>query len=155
MYEAELNFMKTLSKKFFDKKKYNETYSRLRNKRFDLSQINSHLKSLLKKHSDYFASKYIEVEAQFTLIPFEQGGRENGIASGYRPNNVFEYKKDGSFKEVFLGSITTNHYELIREGKCKLLLLKKDSLLPYLKVGQRWFIHEGSRLVGHGKMTKI
>jgi hypothetical protein len=51
-------------------------------------------------------SDVIEIKAKLTLYSTENGGRNSGIKTGYRPNHVFEYRENSSeFLMTYIGQI--------------------------------------------------
>lgn len=99
----------------------------------------------------------LNVQAKIRLKTTEEGGRRNGILTGYRPNHVFEYYDDKMIRS-FIGEIqfeTNRVIELGREEIVTICFLPVDELKKYISVGRHWFIHEGERLVGEGTILKL
>lgn len=98
------------------------------------------------------------VECKLTLYSTEEGGRETPIKSGYRPNHVFEYEEDGSFKFTFMGDFQFDENLLIEPGTTQYAtarFLTHQPIEPYLKIGQKWWVHEALRKLGEAVMIKI
>ena len=98
------------------------------------------------------------VEAKLTLRTTEEGGRKTGIKTGYRPNHVFEYNKDGNFLTTYIGEIQFDPDKTIMPGETAMVtvhFLLIPEVQKYLTVGRHWFIHEGSRLLGNAEITKV
>ena len=47
----------------------------------------------------------LTVKAKLKLKSTEEGGRQTGFISGYRPNHVFEYKDNGQLLQTYIGDI--------------------------------------------------
>jgi len=100
----------------------------------------------------------IHVKAKLTLVTTEQGGRKTGIASGYRPNHVFEYQTNGQFKYAYMGDIQFEQVERILPGETKEVLVRFLSRQPideYMDIGRKWWIHEGPIKIGEAKIKGI
>lgn len=98
------------------------------------------------------------VKCKLTLFSYEEGGRETPIANGYRPNHVFEYEEDGTLKYTFIGDFQFGEDNRLKPGTTQEVtarFLAHQPIEQYLKVGQKWWIHEGSRKVGQAEMIKI
>ena len=93
-----------------------------------------------------------DVEAEFTLLTPEQGGRTTPVSSGYRPNHLV--------KPGYLTS-GTHHYvstEEIPPGGTALgsiTFITPEAYPHCLAVGQVVLVQEGGRLVGEAKITRI
>jgi elongation factor Tu len=97
----------------------------------------------------------IDVEAEVTLLPSSQSGREKGITSGYRPNHNFGSTENPVFG---MGQITVPKDEWIEPGKTKNVVIQfllHEELKIELASGVVWRIQEGSRHVGNGKIIKV
>ena len=58
------------------------------------------------------------IKALLKIYPTKIGGRKTPIASGYRPNHVFEYKNSSKeIKETFIGEITFENPDLIKPSE--------------------------------------
>jgi hypothetical protein len=98
------------------------------------------------------------VVCQLTLFSRENGGRETPIANGYRPNHVFEYEEDGTFKYTFIGDLQFGEGNLIKPGETQNVVarfLTHQPIEQYLSIGQKWWIHEGPRKIGEAKIISI
>ena len=118
------------------------------------------------KYTDYSITDFdldktpemIHVKARLTLVPTEQGGRKNGIVSGYRPNHVFEYQSNGQFKYAYMGDIQFDQTEWIKPGETKEVLVRFLSRQPideYMDIGRKWWIHEGPNKIGEAEIIGI
>ncbi|WP_299229737.1 hypothetical protein [uncultured Psychroserpens sp.] len=118
------------------------------------------------KYTDYSITDFdldktpemIHVKANLTLIPTENGGRKNGIGSGYRPNHIFEYQTNGQFKYAYIGDIQLDSNESIIPGETKEVLvrfLSKQPIDKYLNIGRKWWIHEGAIKIGEAEILEI
>lgn len=100
----------------------------------------------------------ILVKAKLTLYHAERSSRKTPIHSGYRPNHVFEYDKNGSFRQTYIGQITFEKDELIQLGKTKNVtveFLKLFDIDKYLTVGRKWWIHEAKYVIGEAEIIDI
>ncbi len=100
----------------------------------------------------------IKLKTNLKMISTEKGGRKNGIKSGYRPNHVFEYQTNGQFEYAFIGDIQFDKNIIIMPGESKIVTIRFLSHQPieqYLNIGRKWWIHEGSNLVGEAKILEI
>ena len=97
----------------------------------------------------------ITVEADVTLLPTSESGREGGITSGYRPNHNFGSEKNA---EMRMGQIEVVNDEWIEPGESKSVTIKflmPEAYVIDLVPGKTWRIQEGGRLVGSGKVKKL
>ena len=103
-------------------------------------------------------SEIIEVRAKLTLYPTENGGRKNGIKSGYRPNHVFEYLENPSdFETTYMGIIEFEK-EWILPGETanvKVTFIKNQNIVKLIKIGRIWWIHEGPWKIGEAQITQM
>lgn len=92
------------------------------------------------------------------MLPKRNGeGRETPIISGYRPNHVFEYL-EGRMLQSYIGEIRVDDFEAIAPGEEKdltVVLLQFPGIEQYLKVGRKWWIHEGSIKIGEAIISEI
>ncbi len=118
------------------------------------------------KYTDYSITDFdldetpemIHVIAKLALFPTKQGGRKNGIASGYRPDHVFEYQSNGQFKYAYMGDIQFDQTEMIKPGETKEVLVRFLSRQPideYMDIGRKWWIHEGPNKIGEAEIIEI
>ncbi len=101
------------------------------------------------------ASKY--VTANLKLLTTKEGGRLSGIASGYRPNHVFEYS-DGQVLSTYIGEIEFDDSTWIQPGEIRKVTIRflfVPEIEKYLIVGNKWWIHEGGRLIGEGEILEV
>jgi hypothetical protein len=104
------------------------------------------------------SNKLISVKAKIKLKETDEGGRRSGIISGYRPNHVFEYEKDGKINQTFMGDIIFENQMTIEPGEEKIVIVRfllNQPIEKYLNKGQIWWIHEGPNLVGRGEVLSI
>jgi len=100
----------------------------------------------------------IKVTAKLTLYSSDNGGRETGIRTGYRPNHVFEYEKNGSFKQSYIGQINFDNEKWILPGETEMVIvefLRLSDIEKYISVGRKWWIHEGPNKLGEAEIIKI
>ena len=87
----------------------------------------------------------------------EEGGRQSGFKSGYRPNHVFELPDNLRNLKTFIGDIQFDDQELIQPGETKIVtvgFLKMPAIEKYIHVGQKWFINEAARTLGFGEIIE-
>ncbi|HHC81191.1 MAG TPA: hypothetical protein ENK46_15020 [Flavobacteriia bacterium] len=103
-------------------------------------------------------SDIIEIEAKLTLYSTESGGRQTGIKTGYRPNHVFEYKKNSTdFITTYIGQIDFEK-ELILPSETEIVkvrFLKHQNISELVEKGRVWWIHEGQRKIGEAEILGI
>ena len=97
-------------------------------------------------------------ECSLNLFSKEEGGRDNPIGNGCRPNHVFEYEKDGTLKYTFIGDFQFGENNLLNQGMTKnvtVRFLTHQPIEQYLYIGKKWWIHEGPRKIGEAEIIKI
>ncbi|MEQ8245224.1 hypothetical protein [Fulvivirga sp.] len=97
------------------------------------------------------------VKAKFRLRATTEGGRKNGIKSGYRPNHVFEYRGSNTFS-AYMGEIKFNESESIEPGQEKIVTVRFKPGQPikeFFTIGRKWWVHEGPILVGEAEILEI
>lgn len=100
----------------------------------------------------------IKVNAFLRLTPTEEGGRKTGIASGYRPNHVFEYSENGEMAEAFMGDVQFEHSETIEPGNEQRVLVRfllSQRIERFLEPKREWYIHEGPNKVGTARIINF
>lgn len=99
----------------------------------------------------------VHVRAKLSLKSTEEGGRQTGFISGYRPNHVFEYR-NGKLLNTFIGDIRFEHQKLFMPGETHEVLVRFLFHLPienYLTIGRKWWIHEGANVIGEAEILDI
>ena len=99
----------------------------------------------------------IIVKAKIKMKTTEEGGRQSGFKSGYRPNHVFELPDDIRNLKTYIGDIQFDDQELIQPGETKIVtvrFLKTPGIEKYIHVGQKWFINEAARTLGVGEILE-
>jgi translation elongation factor EF-Tu-like GTPase len=97
------------------------------------------------------------VKAKITMKTTEEGGRQSGFKSGYRPNHVFEIPKNLKNLRTYIGDIQFDDQDLIEPGETKIVtvrFLKVPEIEKYILVGQKWFINEAARTLGIGEILE-
>lgn len=100
----------------------------------------------------------IIVKARITMKKTEEGGRQFGFKSGYRPNHVFELPDDLKNLKTYIGDIQFDDQELIEPGETKVVtvrFLKMPQIEKYIVVGQKWFINEAAKTLGFGEIVEV
>ena len=99
----------------------------------------------------------IKVNAKLKVKRTDEGGRQTGFHCGYRPNHVFEYK-DNSYLQTYIGDIQFDNQDTIRPGEEKnvtVRFLREQPTEKHLNIGRKWWIHEGSRVIGEAEIISI
>jgi len=99
----------------------------------------------------------IIVKAKIIMKTTEEGGRQFGFKSGYRPNHIFEMPDDLRTLNTFIGDILFDDQELIQPGEVKVVTVRffnVPEVEKHIKVGQKWFINEGARTLGTGEILE-
>jgi hypothetical protein len=97
----------------------------------------------------------VHIKAKLTLKTTEEGGRKTGFISGYRPNHVFEYDKEGKLVQTFIGDIIFEGQSTIEPGETKDVIVRfllNQPIEKYLNKGQIWWIHEAGKVIGEAKI---
>lgn len=99
---------------------------------------------------------FVIVKARLSMKRIEDGGRETGIISGYRPNHVFEYT-NGQLINTFVGDIKFdgNTIDPGEQSVVTVRFLRSQPIEKYISIGRRWWIHEGPRVVGEAEILEI
>ena len=100
----------------------------------------------------------IIVKAKITMKTTEEGGRQFGFKSGYRPNHVFELPDDLRNLKTYIGDIQFDDQELIKPGETKIVkvrFLKVPQVEQFINIGQKCFINEAARTIGFGEILEI
>ena len=99
----------------------------------------------------------IIVKAKITMKTTEEGGRQFGFKSGYRPNHVFELPDDLRNLKSYIGDIQFDDQKLIKPGETKVVTVRfliNPKIEKYINVGQKWFINEAARTLGFGEILQ-
>jgi translation elongation factor EF-Tu-like GTPase len=99
----------------------------------------------------------IEVRASIKLLSANKGGRQTAIQSGYRPDHVFEYK-DGKILQAYMGDIRLDDGQVLHpgeHGEVTVRFLFREVLVALLKPGRKWWIHEGSKMIGEAEVIEV
>ncbi|WP_055444388.1 hypothetical protein [Lacinutrix himadriensis] len=104
-------------------------------------------------------SDSIIVKAKLKLYSTANGGRTNGIKTGYRPNHVFEYNENGiDFKAGYMGKICFEENQTIKPTESRTVKVKfvnGQNINKYIELGRTWWIHEGHRKIGEAEISEI
>jgi len=103
-------------------------------------------------------SDSINIKAELILYSTKNGGRQNGIKTGYRPNHVFEYNNGINFKAAYMGKIVFEENYILELNESKIVkveFVSGQNIDKYLEVGKTWWIHEGGRKVGEAEIMEI
>ena len=88
---------------------------------FDVMAYDKYTLTSFRGEVQYFNSfkELFLVKAKLKLIPTEDGGRKNGISTGYRPNHVFEYNEWNQILQTFIGDVILDEQTSIEPGEEK------------------------------------
>ncbi|WP_416866385.1 MAG: hypothetical protein ACMVP2_01270 [Imperialibacter sp.] len=102
-------------------------------------------------------SNLIAIQAKLRLKTTDEGGRQSGIKTGYRPNHVFEYDGDGKLLSTYIGEISfeKDWIQLGAEEIVTVKFLSGQSIEKYLNTGTKWWIHEGLKVVGEAEILRV
>lgn len=104
------------------------------------------------------ASDLIIVKAKLRLRTPTEGGRTIGIMSGFRPNHGFEPNDDIQQLVTYMGQIQFDGNEWLQPGETKIVtvrFLRNGKLDQYMRIGQKWQVYEGPRVIGDAEMVEI
>ena len=97
----------------------------------------------------------LSVKAKLKLNTTEEGGRQTGIISGYRPNHVFEYNDNGQLLQTYIGDIIFEGKPTIDPGEEREVTVRfliNQPIERYLEKGRIWWIHEGPKQIGQAEI---
>ena len=95
------------------------------------------------------------IKAKLKLKSTEEGGRQTGFISGYRPNHVFEYNDNGQLLQTYIGDIIFEGTPTIEPGEERevtVRFLMNQPIERYLDRGRIWWIHEGAKQIGQAEI---
>lgn len=104
------------------------------------------------------SSYLIHVKAKIRFKTTEEGGRVNGIKSGYRPNHVFEYKEDGELQETFIGDVQFEGNGFLELGKEYEVIVRfplVQKIERFMDKKRKWWIHEADRQLGIAEIIEF
>lgn len=97
----------------------------------------------------------LTVKAKLKLKPTEDGGRQTGFLSGYRPSHVFEYNNKGELLQTYIGDIIFEGKATIEPGEEREVTVRfliNQPIEKYLDKGRIWWIHEGPKQIGQAEI---
>lgn len=94
-----------------------------------------------------------DLQAEISLLPTEQGGRQGPAVSGYRPNHDFELA--GTLNDAAHEYIGTDTLYPGQTSLANIWLLAPQYQQGRLHVGFRFTVQEGSKIVGNGVITEV
>ena len=97
----------------------------------------------------------LSIKAKLKLKKKEEGGRQTGFISGYRPNHVFEYNDNGQLLQTYIGDIIFEGKPTIEPGEEREVTVRfimNQPIEKYLDKGRTWRIHEGVRQIGQAEI---
>ena len=100
----------------------------------------------------------LSVKVKLKLKSTEEGGRQTGFVSGYRPNHVFEYNENGQLLQTYIGDIIFDGKPTIEPGEereATVRFIINQPIEKYLDIGRIWWIHEGARQIGQAEIIGV
>ncbi len=99
-----------------------------------------------------YTNRVADVEAEVSFFATDQGGRQGYALSGYRPHHLVreDYLTSGIHK--FIGKEKVYPGETVQ---AQITFISPEAYPGCLWVGKVINFQEGSRVVGHAKITKI
>ncbi len=100
----------------------------------------------------------ITVKAKIRFKLPTEGGRSIGIYSGYRPNHFFRLDEEDDREECFMGEVSFEEPDILELGKAyevNVRFILSQRIEPYLEIGKKWLINEGSTNVGTGEIIRF
>ncbi len=94
-----------------------------------------------------------DIEAEVYALLTSEGGRQSPLLSGYRPNH--DFGKNGHLNDGMHEYPDGGRIDLGHSGRALIWLLCPDENHGLLAVGETFTVQEGSRIVGHGKITGL
>ena len=136
------------------KKWFNLGYSRV----FDRGAWSKHTEFSYTDLDVENSMNIITVRAKVRFKTYEEGGRNKGILSRYRCDQVFEYDEDGKVYQAFMAEFSFEDFAELELGKTYEVNVRfpnAQRVERFMEKGRKWWIHEGSVLVGEGEMLEI
>ena len=106
------------------------------------------------KNSPYL----IKAKTKIRFLTTDEGGRINGIISGYRPNHVFEYKENGELKETFIGDIQFPNLQFLDLGKEYEVMIRfplVQRIERFMDKERKWWIYEETNQIGEAQIINF
>ncbi len=122
---------------------------------FDITAYDKYTLTSIKDLDYEDNSELISVKAKLKLKTSEEGGRQTGFISGYRPNHVFEYDDNEQILQTFIGDIIFEDkptFDPGEEREVTVRFLINQPIEKYLNKGRIWWIHEGQNQIGHAEI---
>jgi len=94
-----------------------------------------------------------DIEAEISAVPTDQGGRRHPLFSGYRPNH--DFRIEGELNDAMHEYPDNGCIEPGCTGRAFLWLLSPERQSKRLHEGFEFTVKEGSRIVGHGRITRV
>jgi hypothetical protein len=97
----------------------------------------------------------LNIKAKLKLKSTEEGGRQTGFISGYRPNHVFEKNDNGQLLQTYIGEIIFEGKPTIEPGEEREVVVRfliNQPIEKYLEKGRIWWINEGARQIGQAEI---
>src|SRR4051794_28181232 len=94
-----------------------------------------------------------DLEAEIFALPTRDGGRKTPLLAGYRPSH--DFGKNGHLNDGMHDYPDGGRIEPGASGRALIWLLAADENFGLLSIGDAFTVQEGSRIVGHGKITAL
>jgi hypothetical protein len=122
---------------------------------FDLMAYDKYTLSSYRDLEYDKSNRFLSINARIKLKTTEDGGRQSGFKSGYRPNHVFELADDSRNNCTYIGEIIFEGKPLIEPGEERevtVRFLVHQPIEKYLNKGRIWWIFEGPKQVAQAEM---
>lgn len=122
---------------------------------FDLMAYDKYTLSSYRDLEYDESNRFLSVKARIKLKTTEDGGRQAGFKSGYRPNHVFELADNSRNNYTYIGEIIFEGKPLIEPGEERevtVRFLVHQPIEKYLNKGRIWWIFEGPKQVAQAEM---
>ena len=104
---------------------------------------------------DVIGDEPIRVLARISVLRTEEGGRRGAFKAPYRPNHNFG---DATNHIFYIGQVEVPEGVWVQPGEVAELVVtfvNVRGLLEKLRVGRRWRIQEGPKLVATGEVLEL
>lgn len=102
-----------------------------------------------------YAPREPDFEAEIYLLTTEEGGRQSGVMTGYRPDHNFEREDPNEVNGAQHEYLDGETLGLGETKQAHLWLLAPDLNEGRLYEGMEFTAKEGSRVVARGRITRL
>ena len=96
-----------------------------------------------------------DLEAKIYLLTTDEGGRQSGVASGYRPDHNFEREDPNELNGAQHEYPGGGTLDLGETKRARLCLLAPEKNAGRLYEGMAFTAQEGPRVVARGRITRV